>query len=126
MFTTAEIDYIHSQRLARLATVDSDGQPDAVAVGFDFDGKAFYIRGRNQTRTRKYKNVQSGQHKVALVLDDLESVSPWKPRGIRIYGVAEIVPHDGYAGKGDYLRIVPKLSWGWGFEGASKRTAHAD
>ena len=124
MFTQQEIEYLNGQRLARLATVNADGQPDVVAVGFDFDGKAFYIGGRNQTRSRKYKNVKAGQGKVALVIDDLASVNPWRPRGVRIYGTAEIVPHDGYAGKGEYLRIVPEVSWGWGFDGAAARTVH--
>jgi pyridoxamine 5'-phosphate oxidase family protein len=125
MFTQAEIDYIRSQRLARLATVNANGQPDAVVVGFDFDDSAFYIGGRNQTNSRKYKNVKAGREKVALVIDDLASVNPWRPRGIRIYGEAQLVTHDGYAGKGEYLRIVPDVSWSWGFEGASKRTVHA-
>ena len=43
-FTDDEIRYLRSQPLARIATVDADGQPDAVPVVFEFDGierKAF-------------------------------------------------------------------------------------
>src|SRR5690242_859561 len=44
-FTTEEITYLESQPLARLATVSADGQPDAVPVGFEFDGTDFYVSG---------------------------------------------------------------------------------
>ena len=46
-----------------------------------------------------------------LVIDDLVSVDPWKVRGIRVNGVADIVTHTGEFGKGEYIRIQPKLSW---------------
>ena len=38
MFTDEEIAYIHSQPLARVATVSPDGQPDVAPVGFEFAG----------------------------------------------------------------------------------------
>jgi hypothetical protein len=40
-FTQQEIDYIRTQRLARVATVGPDGQPDVVPVGFEYDGTHF-------------------------------------------------------------------------------------
>ena len=66
--------------------------------------------------TRKYKNAKEGNTKVALVIDDLVSVNPWNPHGIRIYGTAEIVEHVGMLGKGVYLRITPTVSWSWNIE----------
>ena len=36
-FTDQEVAYLRSQRLARLATVAPDGQPDVVPVGFEFE-----------------------------------------------------------------------------------------
>ena len=45
MFTEKEIAYIRSQPLGRIATIDQEGQPDNVAIGFQFDGNAFYISG---------------------------------------------------------------------------------
>jgi pyridoxamine 5'-phosphate oxidase family protein len=113
MFTDNEIAFLKSQYLARLATVSVTGQPDVVPVGFEFDGKVFYIGGHNPTNTRKYKNVRNGNTKVALVVDDLVSVNPWNPRGIRIYGVAELVERNGRFGPGEYLRITPTRSWSW-------------
>ena len=60
-FTEDEVAYLKSQPLARLATVDADGQPDVVPVGFEFDGTYFYVGGRDPERTRKFLNVKAGQ-----------------------------------------------------------------
>src|ERR671919_207352 len=120
MFTEKEVAYLRSQPLARLATVSLDAQPDVVPVGFEFDGEYFYIGGYDVTRTRKYKNVEQGSTHVALVVDDLVSVDPWNPRGIRAYGIAELVEREGYAGEGIYLRIEPRVSWSWNIEPASE------
>ena len=116
MFSAEEIEYLKTQRLARIATVSKQGQPDVAPVGFEFDGEHFYVGGRNPGKTLKYKNVAGGNGLVALVVDDLESVKPWKPRGLKIHGTAEFVERAGYAGSGTYLRITPKKSWSWGIE----------
>lgn len=115
MFTEYEIEYLKSQPLARLATVADNGQPDVVPVGFEFDGEEFYIGGHNPRKTRKHKNVRAGHTQVALVVDDLASVKPWKPRGIRVYGSAELVEREGRFGPGEYMHVVPRISWSWGF-----------
>jgi pyridoxamine 5'-phosphate oxidase family protein len=114
MFTEKEVAYLNSQPLARLATVAPDGQPDVAPVGFEFDGQHIFIGGHNPTHTRKYRNLRAGNHKVALAVDDLESIQPWKPRGIRIYGTAELVEREGRFGPGTYMRITPTTSWSWG------------
>jgi len=125
MFTQKEIEYLKSQPLARLATVGADGQPDVAPVGFEFDGTAFYIGGHDLPHTRKYKNVQADHVKVALVIDDLVSIRPWQPRGIRIYGSAERVERDGRFGRAMYLRITPNVSWSWNIEEHSMhKTVH--
>ncbi len=117
MFTEQEIVYLKSQPLARLATVSTSGQPDVVPVGFEFDGKVFFIGGRNPANTRKYRNVRDGNTKVALVVDDLVSIQPWNPRGIRIYGVAALVQRNGRFGPGEYMQITPTKSWSWNLGG---------
>lgn len=121
MFTEKERDYLNTQPLARLATVAGDGQPDVAAVGYRFNGATFLIGGHNLKASRKFKNVAGGRRRVALIIDDLASVKPWRPRGIRIYGVADSVETDGQFGPGDYLRITPLISWSWGLEGESWR-----
>jgi pyridoxamine 5'-phosphate oxidase family protein len=91
VFTEKEIAYVKAQRLARIGTVSADSQPDVSPVGFEFDGDFIYIGGMNNEATRKYKNVALGNTQVALSIDDLESVDPWTPRGIRVFGTADIV-----------------------------------
>ena len=128
MFTEREIEYIKSQRLARIATSCSFSpsdiascQPDVAPVGFDFDGEYFYVGGMNIFKSIKYKNVLIN-NKVALVIDDLKSTTPWEPRGIRIYGIADTVDRQGgYMSNANhtqsrYIRIRPTKKWSWGID----------
>jgi pyridoxamine 5'-phosphate oxidase family protein len=112
MFTEKEKAYIHSQHLARLATVSKSLQPDVAPVGFQFDGHKFLVTGFDITKTFKYKNVKAGNLLAALVIDDLASVQPWEARGIKIHGLVEIMETDGRA----TLVITPQRSWSWGIE----------
>jgi len=45
-FNDAEIAYLGSQPVARLATLGDGGQPDVVPVAFEFDGTFFWVGGR--------------------------------------------------------------------------------
>ena len=117
MFSELELAYLRSQPLARLATVSVKGQSDVDAVGFEFDGAHFYIGGIQLAATRKYKNVAAGNTKVSLLIDDLKTIQPWEPRGIKIHGNAEAIRREGRFGPGDYLKITPAVSWSWGVEG---------
>jgi pyridoxamine 5'-phosphate oxidase family protein len=118
-FNEEELAYLRSQQLARIATVDSEGQPDVAPVGFEFDGTYFYVGGIDPARTRKYRNVQAGHPKIALVIDDLVSTDPWVPRFLRVYGTAELVEREGQFGAepAKYLRITPGISWSWNLSG---------
>jgi pyridoxamine 5'-phosphate oxidase family protein len=113
MFSKEELEYLQTQRLARLAKVARDGQPTVDVVGFAFDGTRFYIGGPNLPATRKYRNVRAGNRRVALVIDDLPSVDPWTPRGIKVHSTAEMLQRDGFLGPGEYLAITPVVSWSW-------------
>jgi pyridoxamine 5'-phosphate oxidase family protein len=116
MFSQQEQAYLQTQLLARLATVEPDGQPDVDVVGFEFDGARFYIGGHQLEATRKYKNIVAGQRKVSLIIDDLKTRDPWAPRGIKIHGIAEVVEREGRMGHALYLAITPTISWSWGIE----------
>jgi pyridoxamine 5'-phosphate oxidase family protein len=116
MFSEKEIEYIKSQRIARIATVSARLQPDVAPVGFEYDGQHFYIGGLQQEKTLKYKNVVNGNARVALVIDDMESFNPPKPRGLKIHGIAEIEERQGQSGRGKYLKITPQKYWSWGIE----------
>ena len=94
-FTSAQIKYLHCQRLGRLTTLRPDGTLQNNPVGFTFVAEAgtFEIGGLNMGGSQKYKNVvANGQ--VAFVVDDLESVEPWKPRMVEVRGTAEPVPNE--------------------------------
>jgi pyridoxamine 5'-phosphate oxidase family protein len=113
-FTAEEIDYINAQPLARLSTVADDGQPDVTAVIFDFDGTHFFIGGFNPTNTRRARNVRHGNPKVALIIDDLLTTTPWRPRFVRIYGTAVLIARQGQ----EILEITPTVSWSSNISGA--------
>jgi len=116
MFSEQELAFLQTQPLARIGTVSTEGQPTVDAAGFQFDGARFYIGGHQLETTRKYKNIMAGNHKVSLLIDDLKSLRPWQPRGIRVHGIAEIIQHQGHLGPGSYLAITPVVSWSWGIE----------
>lgn len=115
LFSDRELEYLKSQRLARIATASKDGVPDVAPVGFDFDGKYFYVGGIHLTRTHKYKNVIKNP-KVSLVIDDLKSVEPWQPRFVKIFGTADVVTRNGYVGQATYIRITPQRKTSWGLD----------
>ncbi|MEU4761724.1 PPOX class F420-dependent oxidoreductase [Actinosynnema sp. NPDC023794] len=118
-FTDEEIAYLRSQPLGRLATLGAGGQPDVVPVAVEFDGTFLWVGGGATVRdTRKFRNVAAGNHKVALVVDDLVSLEPFVARGIRVYGdAAQPFDRVGMVGPGTYLRITPTVSWSWNLAG---------
>ncbi|WP_329065380.1 PPOX class F420-dependent oxidoreductase [Amycolatopsis sp. NBC_01480] len=119
-FTDEEVAYLRSQPLARVATVGPDGQPDVVPLAFEFDGTFFWVGGSGASvlGTRKFRNIESGQDQVSLVIDDLVSLNPFIARGIRVYGRAEPpVDRVGMVGPGVYTRITPAVSWSWNLAG---------
>lgn len=130
-FSDQEVAYLRSQRLARLSTVAPDGQPDVAPVAFEFDGTHFYVGGHDPAKTRKFRNVDAGHEKVALVVDDLKTIDPWTPRFVRVYGTAALVEREGRFGAGPYMRITPTVSWSFNLDGESstrdaefQRTVH--
>ena len=85
--TPEELDYLRSQRLGRLATVDGRGAPQNNPVGFFIDevtGQVL-IGGFNLAQSRKFRNLGANPN-VAFVVDDLASVDPWTPVASRCAG----------------------------------------
>lgn len=119
MFSKEELDYLKTQKLARVATASKSGTPEVSPVGFEFDGKYFWIGSHSKEifrSTRRYRNIKNGNKQVHLVIDDLQSIDPWKPRAIKASGVAEIMEHEGMFGKAQYIRVTPKITVSWGIE----------
>jgi pyridoxamine 5'-phosphate oxidase family protein len=96
VFTPGEIAYLAGQRLGRLATANQSNQPHAVPVAFRYnpDEDTIDVGGHNFTQRKKYRDVQRNP-RVAIVIDDLASVDPWRPRMLEVRGQAEILPTGG-------------------------------
>ena len=121
VFTQAELDYLRSQRLGRLATVAPDGRPQNNPVGFFVDPETgvITIGGDRLGATKKFKNVRQGGSAVAFVVDDIASVDPWVVRGVEIRGTAEAltdVDPPRPTMSREIIRITPRriISWGLG------------
>jgi len=116
-FTEKELEYLRSQRLARMATADSGGQPHVVPVGFrvSADAAAIEVGGRNFGQTKKYRDIRANP-RVALLVDDLASVTPWTPRGVEVRGTALLQDGGGgpVASGQPWARIVPERIVSWG------------
>lgn len=119
VFTKNELDYVSEQRLGRLATVDVDGNPHVVPVGFRHDPEtdAIEIGGHNIARTRKWRDA-GGHPRVAFVVDDV--LPPWRPRSIEILAEAELLESggEGFARGLDpqIIRLHPVKIIAWGID----------
>jgi pyridoxamine 5'-phosphate oxidase family protein len=89
-----------------------------------YHGKVFYLGSLGDLRqSRRGKSVLAGNTKVSLIVDDLASIDPWRPRYIRICGKAEFVEREGKFDNKHYLRISPTISWSRGIEPMERRDA---
>ncbi len=119
-FTQDELDYLSSQRLGRLATVQPDGTLQVSPVGFHYNAKTATIDvgGFNMARSRKYRNV-ADNGRVAFVVDDLPSIDPWRVRCLEIRGRAEAIdaPADSATTTdGAIIRIHPQRIISFGID----------
>jgi pyridoxamine 5'-phosphate oxidase family protein len=120
VFTENEIDYLRKQRLGRLATVDSSGNPHVVPVGFRYNSEtdAIEIGGHHFAQSRKWRDVAL-HPRVAFVVDDV--LPPWQPRSIEIQADAELLHSGGEQfGPGyspEWMRLHPVRIIAWGIDG---------
>ncbi len=109
-FTTAEIEYLKSQRLGRLATVNAKGDLHVVPVGFRYnpDEDTIDIGGHNIVPTKKYRDALR-HGRVAFVVDDV--LPPWKPRMVEVRGTVRAFAEGGKSINEGFspaiLRITP-------------------
>ena len=95
--------------LARIATASAAGEPDVAAVGFSVDGGTVVTGGFDITKTVRYRNLLANP-RATIVIDDLASVDPWAPRGVKVRGAAS---DRGGRGGGLRIRITPETVWSW-------------
>ena len=109
-FTPKEIEYLQSQRLARLATLGTNGDLQVVPLGFRYNPEydTIDLGGHNFATSKKYRDALR-YGRVALVVDDV--LPPWRPRFVEVRGTVEAVKEGGKninAGFApEMLRITP-------------------
>ncbi len=129
-FTPAEIEYLQGQRLGRLATVNAQGQPHVVPVSFRYNPEldTVDIGGHHFAESKKFRDVQRNP-RVAFVVDDLASVTPWRVRGIEIRGEAEALESGGKEIMPGFdaamVRIRPRRVISWGIEAEQTSSARS-
>ena len=119
VFSPSEIKYLQNQRLGRLATVGPNGQPHVVPVAFRYNPglDTIDIGGHDFSKRKKFRDVQTNPN-VAIVVDDIASLNPWKVRGVEIRGEVEVLPTSGTEILPGFapqmFRLQPKriISWG--------------
>ena len=113
VFTDAELRYLAGGRqLGRIATVGADGTPHVVPVAWIYNAarETIDVGGSELERSKKFRDVaRSGR--AAIVIDDLESTDPWRPRGVEVRGRAEAL-----ALPTALIRIHPERIVSWGID----------
>jgi pyridoxamine 5'-phosphate oxidase family protein len=121
-FTTAEIEYLKSQRLGRLATVNQAVEPHVVPVTFRYNAEldTIDVGGHNIGSSKKFRDIARNAN-VAFVVDDV--LPPWQPRFLEVRGRAELLPEGGQTISPGFapelIRVFPKriISFGLSTEG---------
>ena len=119
IFTKNELDYMREQRLGRLATVDADGNPHVIPVGFRYNPETdtIDIGGHGIAQTKKWRDA-GGHPRVAFVIDDV--LPPWRPRSIEVFADAELLESGGEEfGRGfdpQIIRLHPVKIIAWGID----------
>jgi pyridoxamine 5'-phosphate oxidase family protein len=120
-FTEDERKYLSERRLGRIATVGKDGTPHVVPVGWRYnpERESIDVGGRDFAQTKKFRDARrSGR--AAIVIDDLASTDPWRPRGIEVRGRAETLD-----GARPLIRIHPERIVSWGIESEEMGKRHS-
>ena len=84
--------------------------PSGTGVDDLYTPEVTNVGGLDNTKTRKYWNVKA-TGRASLVVDDLASVDPWRPRMVKVTGTATIGTDD--RGK-PTIRIRPETVWSFG------------
>ena len=113
IFTEAELAYLAGgQQLGRIATVGADGTPHVVPVTWIYNAvrETIDITGYELEQSKKFRDIER-TGRAAIVVDDLESTDPWRPRGIEIRGRGEAI-----SAPTPLIRVHPEriISWGLG------------
>jgi pyridoxamine 5'-phosphate oxidase family protein len=119
-FTLKEIEYLQSQRLGRLATINAAGEPHVVPIAFRYnaDLDAIELGGRFFGRSKKFRDMQRNPL-IAFVVDD--APGPGQIRGIELRGRAQVFTTGGEQAiraeaDPEFIRILPTRIVSWGID----------
>lgn len=98
LFTASELEFLRSQRIARLATVGPAGWPHVVPVMYSIDEEGAFEFDVDGVKLRNL----SSEPRAAIVVD---AMGP--KRGVSMQGRAELI-----GSKRARLKPVRKFSWG--------------
>lgn len=118
VFSDDELAYLGEGKLGRLATVDSNGLPHVVPLGWTYNSATdtIDVGGRDFAHTAKFRNVEQNPN-VALVVDEI--LPPFRPRAVMIRGRGEALGDaTGAEGTptGPIIRITPTQIISWGLD----------
>ncbi|MDN5913608.1 MAG: PPOX class F420-dependent oxidoreductase [Pseudonocardia sp.] len=135
-YTEAERLYLAGQSLGRLTTIDSVGRPQIRPLAFRLnDDGTIDLGGPASARTQRHRNVR-GNHRVALLVDDMTpdepgAIKPGMGRGVEVRGRAELTTTDvppvnpGWFSR-DVIRIHPERILSWHIDPAAPDGAARD
>src|SRR5215469_13328471 len=115
-FMDMELEYVKTQRLGRLATINNQGAPQIAPVTYLYNAEldTIDIGGLYNAESQKFRNV-ARNGLASFVIDDV--LPPFQPRGIEIRGHAEALPDGGQSISPNFspalIRLTPEriISW---------------
>jgi len=109
-----ERDFIASHRVARLATVDKQGNPHVIPIVYAFDGERLYTpldakpKRVPVDRLQRVQNIRANPQ-VAIIIDDYGE--DWRQLAwVQIRGTAHIVEGGEQHSSGTTLLLAKSLS----------------
>lgn len=118
-FSPKELEYLQSQRLGRLATINAAGEPHVVPVGFRYntDLDTIDLGGRFMGQSKKFRDAGRNE-RVAFVVDDFSPGG--QPRGVEVRGRAQVLMTGGQEIRSgfdpEFIRIFPTRIVSWGID----------
>lgn len=121
VFTSAEVEYLTSTTLGRMATVGKDGRPHMAPVTFVYnpDEDTIDLGGIDFAKTKKWRDVQHNRN-VTFLVDDFTGQSA---RAIEVRGDAEAHEAGGSSINPrfphfveQFIRLRPRYVVAWGLD----------
>ena len=98
LFTAGELEFLRSQRVARVATIGPSGWPHVMPVMYSLDDEGRFEFDADGVKLR---NLMA-EPRVALVVD---AMGP--KRGVGVQGLATVIGHE-------RARLSPERKFSWG------------